>query len=95
MIAEVSPRSPDDSNEAFGSRPRSQGYAPLTACIFCLKNRRPKQWRDVQKHEHTMTRYDDLSQAEIVRQIRDEAQLLLEHHEREAREGGEADSNGD
>jgi len=30
-----------------------------------------------------------------VPKVRDEAQLLLEHHEREAREGGEADGNGE
>lgn len=24
-----------------------------TACIFWLKNRQPKQWRDKQEHEHT------------------------------------------
>ena len=29
---------------------------------------------------HRRSRYADLSDAEIVRQIRDEAQLLLEHH---------------
>jgi hypothetical protein len=29
---------------------------------------------------HRRSRYDDLSDADIVRQIRDEAQLLLEHH---------------
>jgi hypothetical protein len=25
-----------------------------TACIFWLKNRRPKEWRDVQNHQHTV-----------------------------------------
>jgi hypothetical protein len=24
----------------------------VTACIFWLKNRRPKEWRDVQNHRH-------------------------------------------
>ena len=44
---------------------------------------------------HRRNRYDDLSDTNIVRMLRDEAQLLLEHHEREAREGGEADGNGE
>ena len=43
---------------------------------------------------HRRSRYDDLSDTNIVRMLRDEAQLLLEHHEQEAREGGEADGNG-
>jgi hypothetical protein len=44
---------------------------------------------------HRRSRSDDLSDTNIVRMLRDEAQLLLEHHEREAREGGEADGNGE
>ena len=44
---------------------------------------------------HRRNRYDDLSDTNIVRMLRDEAQLLLKHHEREAREGGEADGNGE
>ena len=38
---------------------------------------------------HRCAKYDELTEAELIRQIRDEAQLLLEHHERDAREGGE------
>ena len=38
---------------------------------------------------HRNAKYDELTEAELIRQIRDEAQLLLEHHERDAREGGE------
>jgi len=41
---------------------------------------------------HRYAKYDELTEAELLRQIRDEAQLLLEHHEREA--CGEADGNG-
>ena len=36
---------------------------------------------------HRRSRYDDLSDSNIVRMLRDEAQLLLEHHEREAKAG--------
>jgi hypothetical protein len=39
------------------------------------------------------TNFDDLSDLELVQKVRDEAQLLLEHHEREQREIGEADGN--
>ena len=38
---------------------------------------------------HRYAKYDELTEAELIRQIRDEAQLLLAHHEREARERGE------
>ena len=37
---------------------------------------------------HRNAKYDELTEAELIRQIRDEAQLLLEHHEREKREAG-------
>ena len=37
------------------------------------------------------TNFDDLSDLELVQKVRDEAQVLLEHHEREQREAGEAD----
>ena len=37
---------------------------------------------------HRTARYDDFSKPDIVRLLRDEAQLLLEHHEREKRERG-------
>jgi len=43
---------------------------------------------------HRNAKYDEFTEAELIRQIRDEAQLLLEHHEREAREGREGDGNG-
>ena len=41
------------------------------------------------------TNFDDLSDLELVQKVRDEAQLLLEHHEREQREVGEADGNAE
>jgi len=41
---------------------------------------------------HRPSHYDDLSDADLVRKLRDEALLLLEHHEREA---GEADGNAE
>ena len=44
---------------------------------------------------HRRSRYDDLSDTNIVRMLRDEAQLLLEHQEREAREAGESDGNAE
>ena len=34
--------------------PYTEKYPPdVTACIFWLKNRQPKQWRDKQEHEHS------------------------------------------
>jgi len=41
---------------------------------------------------HRPSHYDDLSDADLVRKLRDEALLLLEYHEREA---GEADGNAE
>jgi hypothetical protein len=41
------------------------------------------------------TNFDDLSDLELVQKVRDEAQWLLEHHEREQREAGEADGNAE
>ena len=35
---------------------------------------------------HRNAKYDEFTEAELIRQIRDEAQLLLEHHEREQAE---------
>jgi hypothetical protein len=29
----------------------------VTACIFCLNNRKPADWRDVQNVEHVLGRY--------------------------------------
>ena len=37
---------------------------------------------------HRPSHYDDLSDADLVRKLRDEAQLLLEYHEQEQREAG-------
>ena len=47
-------------------------YPPdVTACIFWLKNRNPKQWRDVQDHVHD-SRLDNLTSAELLDEIRSE-----------------------
>ena len=38
-----------------------------TACIFWLKNRRSKEWRDVQKHEHQFD-FENMNAAEVLLQ---------------------------
>jgi hypothetical protein len=51
-------------------------YPPdVTACIFWLKNRQPKQWRDVQDHVHD-DRLDKLSSEELLEEIRADAVKL-------------------
>ena len=48
-------------------------YPPdVTACIFWLKNRNPKQWRDVQDHVHD-DRLDKLTSEELLEEIRADA----------------------
>lgn len=50
-------------------------YPPdVTACIFWLKNRDPKNWRDVQEHNHQ--NLDKLSSRELLAEIRREAAEL-------------------
>lgn len=46
------------------------------AAIFWLKNRRPDQWRDIQRHEHTMEPFRGLSDAELIERMQQEARLL-------------------
>ncbi len=44
----------DPKQQKVVSQAYTERHAPdTTACIFWLKNRRPKQWRDVHKLEHT------------------------------------------
>lgn len=48
-----------------------------TACIFWLKNRKPQQWRDVHKLEHSgKLETDNLTAAELLAEIRKEAAEL-------------------
>jgi hypothetical protein len=48
-------------------------YPPdVTACIFWLKNRNPKQWRDVQDHVHD-SRLGKLTSEELLEEIRADA----------------------
>lgn len=52
--------------------------ADTTACIFWLKNRRQKQWRDVHKVEHgEPNEFDNVSETELTEFITSEAQKLL------------------
>lgn len=45
--------------------PYREKFPPdTTAAIFWLKNRRPEQWRDVQRHEHSIL--DQLSDDELA-----------------------------
>lgn len=48
-----------------------------TACIFWLKNRRPEQWRDVQKHEHGRAGdFDRMADEELAQEMQREAAEL-------------------
>jgi hypothetical protein len=50
---------------------RKQYPPDTTACIFWLKNRDPKQWRDVQNHEHTgKVGLDKVVKEELLDEIR-------------------------
>lgn len=47
--------------------PYRERVAPdTTAAIFWLKNRRPEQWRDVNKHEHTQIAETNLTDEQLA-----------------------------
>lgn len=48
-----------------------------TACIFWLKNRRPQEWRDVQRHEHGLPgEFERLDDMQLVEELRTDAEKL-------------------
>jgi hypothetical protein len=51
-----------------------------TACIFWLKNRRPKEWRDKQELEHSgvlnVANVSNLSEKELEAEIRKQKEIL-------------------
>lgn len=56
--------------------PVRKHFAPdVTACIFWLKNRQPKQWRDVQSHDHTFD-WTKKSSKDLLEEIKTEAAEL-------------------
>lgn len=56
--------------------PIRKHFAPdVTACIFWLKNRNPKAWRDVQSHDHKFD-WTGKSSQELLEEIQREAAEL-------------------
>ena len=93
----------DNVEKALGYKPVRIGKEGLETFVYrgdvannALKTAGQELGLFLEKTEvsHRYAKYDELTEAELIRQIRDEAQLLLEHHEREAREGREGDGNG-
>lgn len=64
----------DGSIVRYGVR---KHYPPdVTACIFWLKNRMPEDWKDVQDHVIKNNNLDRVTSAELLAEIRREAQEL-------------------
>ena len=88
----------DNVEKALGCKPVRIGKEGLETFVYrggehALKLAGNEIGMFTEKSEisHRRSRYDDLSDADIVRQIRDEAQMLLEHRERDKPEAGEGD----
>lgn len=74
--------------------PYRQYFPPdVDAAFKWLKNRRPKEWRDVQQIEHGQAGdFDHLSDEQLVELMAKEAQLLLE--DKSKKNGGGTDNSG-
>ena len=64
-----------------------------TACIFWLKNRRSKEWRDVQKHEHQFD-FENMNAAELTASIARDIASLSEEDRAIALAGAERETSG-
>ena len=85
----------DNVEKALGYKPVRIGKEGLETFVYrgdvannALKTAGQELGLFLEKTEvsHRYAKYDELTEAELIRQIRDEAQLLLEHHEREQAE---------
>ena len=80
----------DNVEKALGCKPVRIGKEGLETFVYrgdvannALKTAGQELGLFLEKTEvsHRYAKYDELTEAELIRQIRDEAQLLLEHHE--------------